>query len=97
MTLEERLQLKYRGELEQKENYARNLEKMVEERTAEIRKLNVLMTALLDSLGQGFFAFDKDGLCHDFSSKACETVLEAGRTSAPYGKSSSSPKLASTV
>lgn len=76
VTLEERLQLKYRGELEQKENYARNLEKMVEERTAEIRQLNVLMAALLDSLGQGFFAFDKDGLCHDFSSKACETVLE---------------------
>jgi two-component system chemotaxis sensor kinase CheA len=34
------------------------------------------MSALLDSLGQGFFVFDQDGLCHDFSSKACETVLE---------------------
>lgn len=90
VTLEERLQLKYRGELEQKEgyilelqkakaeleNYSKNLEKMVEERTAEIRKLNHLMTALLDSLGQGFFVFDRDGVCHDFSSKACETVLE---------------------
>lgn len=90
VTLEERLQKKYRGELEQKEgyilelqkakaeleNYSKNLEKMVEERTAEIRKLNNLMTALLDSLNQGFFAFDKNGVCHDFSSKACETVLE---------------------
>lgn len=90
VTLEERLQKKYRGELEQKEGYilelqkaqaelekySKNLEKMVEERTAEIRKLNTLMTALLDSLGQGFFAFDRDGLCHDFSSKACDTVLE---------------------
>lgn len=96
VTLEERLQNKYRGELEQKEGYivelqkaqselekySKNLEKMVEERTIEIRQLNHLMGALLDSLSQGFFAFDKDGRCHDFSSKACETVLE-GR---PNGK-----------
>lgn len=89
VTLEERLQKKYRGELEQKEGYilelqkaqaelekySKNLEKMVEERTAEIRKLNQLMKALFDSLGQGFFVFDKDGKCLDFSSKACETLL----------------------
>lgn len=91
VTLEERLQQKYRGELEQKEGYilelqkaqaeleqySKNLEKMVEERTAEIRHLNHMMTALLDSLGQGFFIFDREGKCLDFSSKACETVLES--------------------
>ncbi|MBX2986919.1 MAG: PAS domain S-box protein [Bdellovibrionaceae bacterium] len=90
VTLEERLQNKYRGELEQKEGYilelqkaqgelekySKNLEKMVEERTAEIRQLNRLMSALLDSLNQGFFVFDREGLCLDFSSKACENVLE---------------------
>lgn len=91
VTLEERLQKKYRGELEQKEGYilelqkaqaelekySKNLEKMVEERTAEIRKLNQLMKALFDSLSQGFFVFDSQGLCLDFSSKACEDLLEA--------------------
>lgn len=90
VTLEERLQKKYRGELEQKEGYilelqraqaelekySKNLEKMVEERTAQIRQLNTLMKTLFDSLGQGFFVFDREGRCLDFSSKACETVLE---------------------
>lgn len=90
VTLEERLQKKYRGELEQKEGYilelqkaqdelekySKNLEKMVEERTEKIRQLNTLMKTLFDSLGQGFFIFDREGLCLDFSSKACESVLE---------------------
>lgn len=97
VTLEERLQKKYRGELEQKEGYilelqkaqaeleqySKNLEKMVEERTAEIRHLNHMMTALLDSLGQGFFIFDRDGKCLNFSSKACETVLESRPNNRP--------------
>lgn len=90
VTLEERLQKKYRGELEQKEdvivqlqkaqvelqNYSKNLEKMVEERTQEISSLNRTMTALLDSLKQGFFLFDAQGVCLPVSSKACHTVLE---------------------
>ncbi|HRO66750.1 MAG TPA: PAS domain-containing protein, partial [Pseudobdellovibrionaceae bacterium] len=76
VTLEERLQKKYRAELEQTERYSKNLEKMVEERTSEIRELNKLMGALLDSLSQGFFVFDKNGICHDFSSKSCADVLE---------------------
>lgn len=90
VTLEERLQKKYRKEFEAKEtyivelqnaqkeleNYSKNLEKMVEERTAEVRALNGLMSGLLDSLAQGFFIFDQNGQCLNFSSKACETVLE---------------------
>lgn len=90
VTLEERLQMKYRGELEQKEGYieelkkaqaelekySKNLEKMVEERTQEITRLNQQMKALLDSLSQGFLIFDKDGKCLEVSSRACETVLE---------------------
>lgn len=90
VTLEDRLQQKYRGELEQKEGYilelqkaqselekySKNLEKMVEERTAQISKLNQLMTALLDSLSQGFFIFNKDGVCLDFSSRACLKTIE---------------------
>lgn len=97
VTLEERLQKKYRAEFAQKENYilelqkaqkdlenySKNLEKMVEERTAEIRELNTLMSGLLDSLSQGFFVFDREGRCLDFSSKACETVVESKPNTRP--------------
>ncbi|WP_413291014.1 ATP-binding protein [Bdellovibrio sp. HCB337] len=90
VTLEERLQKKYRAELEQKEDvildlqkaraeleqYSKNLEKMVEERTQQISSMNRLMKALLDSLSQGFFIFNKEGLCLEVSSKACENTIE---------------------
>lgn len=90
VTLEETLQKKYRAELEQKEDvildlqkaqaelekYSKNLEKMVDERTAEIKKLNQMMTALLDSLHQGFFIFNPQGHCLEVFSKACATTLE---------------------
>ena len=96
VTLEETLQRKYRAELEQKEDvildlqkaqaelekYSKNLEQMVEERTAQIKKLNQMMAALLDSLGQGFFIFDKSGACLEIFSKACEATVECK----PYGK-----------
>jgi len=90
VTLEERLQKKYRAELEQKEdvikaledakaqleNYSKNLEQMVAERTRELSRLNQTMSALLDSLGQGFFIFNAQGKVLDVSSKACETTVE---------------------
>lgn len=90
VTLEERLQRKYRAELEQKESYilelqkaqtelekySKGLEKMVAERTAELSHLNTLMKALLDSLGQGFFIFDSEGKVLEISSKACESVIQ---------------------
>lgn len=90
VTLEERLQKKYRSELEQKEtfikdlenakleleNYSKNLETMVAHRTSELSRLNQTMSALLDSLGQGFFIFNKDGLILDVSSKACSNTIE---------------------
>ncbi|MDG0816157.1 ATP-binding protein [Bdellovibrio svalbardensis] len=90
VTLEERLQKKYRAELEQKEdvikdledaksqleNYSKNLEKMVADRTAEIQRMNQMMTALLDSLHQGFFIFNAEGKVLEVSSKACESTIE---------------------
>jgi two-component system, chemotaxis family, sensor kinase CheA len=90
VTLEETLQKKYRAELEGKESvikdlekaqielqhYSKNLEKMVDERTAELSKLNQHLSALLDSLGQGFFVFNKEGQCLDIHSKACEATIE---------------------
>jgi two-component system chemotaxis sensor kinase CheA len=96
VTLEETLQKKYRGELEQKESvildlqkardelkhYSENLEKMVEERTREVLALNQTMRALLDSLTQGFFIFDSQGNCLPVFSKSCLQTLEAD----PSGK-----------
>lgn len=90
VTLEERLQGKYRKELEQKEdvikaledakvqleNYSKNLEVMVADRTRELSRLNQTMAALLDSLGQGFFIFGADGKIFDVTSKACEATIE---------------------
>lgn len=90
VTLEERLQRKYRAELEQKEgvikaledakvqleNYSKNLEQMVAARTRELSRLNQTMSALLDSLGQGFFIFNSEGKILDVSSKACENTVE---------------------
>jgi two-component system chemotaxis sensor kinase CheA len=90
VTLEETLQKKYRGELEQKEsyildlqkardelkNYSENLEKMVEARTKEIMSLNQTMRALLDSLTQGFFIFEPSGVCLPVYSKSCEHTLQ---------------------
>lgn len=90
VTLEETLQKKYRAELEQKEGYIReledarakledyskNLEVKVAERTAELSRLNQLMGALLDSLGQGFFVFDQEGKVLEIASKACQATVE---------------------
>ncbi len=90
VTLEETLQKKYRAELGQKEDvikdlqiaqeklqdYSKNLEVMVDERTAQLRQLNQMLSALLDSLGQGFFVFNEQGKCLEVFSKACERTVE---------------------
>ncbi len=90
MTLEEALQKKYRSELGKKEevivdlkkaqaeleDYSKNLEKKVEQRTAELHDANQILNAMLNSLGQGFLVFRKDGMCIPIYSKACEVILE---------------------
>ncbi|MEK6773436.1 MAG: ATP-binding protein [Bdellovibrionota bacterium] len=90
VTLEEQLQNKYRAQLEQKEvvieelrvaqselqNYSKNLENIVAQRTQQISELNTTMMALLDSLNEGFFIFNEHGDCLPVFSKACETILE---------------------
>lgn len=90
VTLEETLQRKYRGELEKKElvilaleeaqvkleDYSRNLEKKVEERTEQLSLINAQMKALLDSLGQGFLIFNREGMCLEIASKACDLIFE---------------------
>ncbi|MGE0526488.1 MAG: ATP-binding protein [Bdellovibrionales bacterium] len=76
VSLEEALHAKYRSELRQKEDYARNLEKLVEARTAELRAVNQTLAAILNSLGQGFFTFNAEGECGNVFTRACEDILE---------------------
>lgn len=97
VTLEETLQRKYRAELEKKESvirdledarakledYSKNLEKMVAERTAQLSAMNQQLNALLDSLGQGFFIFGQDGVCFPIYSKACLTTIEKSPAGLP--------------
>jgi two-component system chemotaxis sensor kinase CheA len=90
VTLEEVLHGKYRKELEQKEryihelrqaqkeleDYSKNLERKVDERTAEVRQANQMLSAIMNSLGQGFLVFNRDGECGSVFTKACLEVLE---------------------
>lgn len=76
VSLEEVLHAKYRNELEQKEAYAQNLEKLVEARTKELALVNQTLQAILNSLGQGFFTFNSSGDCGSVFTKACEDILE---------------------
>lgn len=82
VSLEEILQTKYRAELEKKEALLRTLEIKVIERTKELHTANTQLTALINSLGQGFLIFNKDGICSNVYTKACEKILETN----PAGK-----------
>lgn len=96
VTLEERLQKKYRAELEQKEgvisqleqaklqleDYSKNLELKVQERSEEILNLNIKMKALLDSLTQGFLIFNQAGDCLEVYSQACHNIFKKPVTGA---------------
>lgn len=90
VTLESTLHKKYHGELEQKEavieelrlaqteleKYSKSLETMVEERTAKVRELSDMQTAMLDSLSEGFLVFTQDGNILPSYSKSCHTLFE---------------------
>lgn len=90
VSMEQNLARKYKAELEQKEqvivdlqkaqieleNYSKNLERMVAERTRELSEANRLLKAILDSLGQGFLVFSRDGVCLPIYSRVCQEILE---------------------
>lgn len=96
VTLEEILVGKYRSEIGEKEeyiqrlqaaqskleDYSRNLEKMVSERTLELSEVSRLLRAIMESLGQGFLVFGADRKVSEIFTKACLEILE----SAPGGK-----------
>jgi len=83
VSLEKILHEKYMGELDQKEDvikdlrtaqaqledYSKNLEKMVEQRTLELKSSNQLLAAILDSLDQGILVFEKTGKILPYFSK----------------------------
>ncbi len=96
VTLEETLHGKYRSELSQKEgyiseleearrkleDYSKNLEKIVAQRTAQLRSANDSLNAMMNSLGQGFFTFNSAGQVGELYTRACLEILETS----PQGK-----------
>ncbi len=59
----------------QLEDYSKNLELKVEERTAELKTANDFIAAMINSLDQGLFVFDKSLKCADVYTKACEDLF----------------------
>ncbi len=89
VSLEKILHGKYMGELDQKENvikdlrtaqaqledYSKNLELKVEQRTSELRSSNQLLAAILDSLDQGIIVFERSGQTLPFFSKMSRKIF----------------------
>ncbi len=89
VSLEKTLHIKYRGELDSKENvikeleaakvqlleYSKNLESKVQERTRELSDANRLQKAILDSLGQGILVFNAEGICLPVFSQVCKQIF----------------------
>lgn len=50
--------------------------------SSELTSANQNINSMLDSLGQGFLTFDRNGICSSTYSKACETLLQTS----PAGK-----------
>jgi len=57
------------------EDYSHNLEKMVEQRTAELKQANDFMALMVNSLNQGLVVFDRDLNIHPMYTKACEPIF----------------------
>ncbi|OQW54934.1 MAG: hypothetical protein A4S09_17265 [Proteobacteria bacterium SG_bin7] len=60
----------------QLEQYSKNLEFMVRQRTQAMNKTNLTLKAILNSLGQGILVFNEQGTVLPIHSKACETTFE---------------------
>jgi two-component system chemotaxis sensor kinase CheA len=59
----------------QLEDYSKNLEKKVEQRTIELKTANDFMGAMINSLDQGLFVFDQTLECHDVYTNACVDIF----------------------
>ena len=58
------------------ENYSKNLEKMVAQRTKELKEANDFLDTMINSLDQGLMVFGKDNVCHDVYTKACDSMFD---------------------
>jgi len=68
--------LKNKEELIQKlEDYNKNLEEMVAQRTKELKEANDFMALMVNSLDQGLLVFDSELNCHPMFTKACEPIF----------------------
>jgi two-component system chemotaxis sensor kinase CheA len=100
VTLEATLHSKYHVELEKKEDairklqsaqkklkiYSETLEKKVEQRTADLANNNQLLTAIVNSLGQGFIVVDNAGICSKTYSRVTLSLLEIDPSDQPISK-----------
>jgi len=57
------------------ENYSKNLEQMVEQRTLELKEANDFMALMVNSLDQGLVVFDEELNCNPMFTKACEPMF----------------------
>ncbi len=82
ITLEVNLHSKYHEKLREMEEankkleaYNKNLEIMVEARTADLKKANDFLAAMMDGLGQGLVVFDSDLKCNKNHTKICNDLF----------------------
>ncbi len=55
---------------------AEDLEEAVQRRTLELKETQQTVQAMVDSVNEGFFLFDANGICRDVSSSNCVRMLE---------------------
>jgi len=60
----------------------KNLEKIVIQRTDELKQANEYLDAMINSLDQGLLVFDKNNICNPFFTKACVEIFDGS----PSGK-----------
>jgi two-component system chemotaxis sensor kinase CheA len=76
MSSEIRALLKNKEDLIAKlEDYSKNLEKMVAQRTLELKEANDFMALMVNSLDQGLLVFDSELKCNPLFTKACEPIF----------------------
>jgi two-component system, chemotaxis family, sensor kinase CheA len=82
ITLEVNLHSKYHEKLREMEAankkleaYNKNLEKMVAERTEDLKKANKFLAAMMNGLGQGLVVFDENLHCSNHYTKICDELF----------------------
>ncbi|MGI4994009.1 ATP-binding protein [Halobacteriovorax sp. GFR7] len=55
--------------------YSKDLERLVDERTKDLKDANAYITAMLNSLSQGLFVIKPDGTCSDLFTNSCLEIF----------------------